>query len=734
MNDGIRTLLASTAIAVAVSCPAARAAEGMWTPAQMTEVGGRLAAAGLELPAATLSDLTAHPMNAVISLGGCTASFVSADGLVVTNHHCATRAIQHNSTEERNLLETGFLAGSRDEELFAGPGSRLLVTVAADDVTDRILAELDAGLDGYARQQEIEAREKRLVADCEKDPGHRCRVASFHGGLQYVRIKQLEIRDVRLVYAPADGVGNYGGEIDNWMWPRHTGDFSFYRAYVDRDGKAADHAPTNVPYRPKHHLTIAGGGLGTGDFVIVAGYPGRTNRYRLADEVHGAFEWYYPRRRAALEQWLAVIERETAARPDARIRYAGRVSGLNNSIKNYQGMLDSYAKVDLVGRKRKLESELAGWIGEDAERAARCGDALGELQRLVDLEQADRQRELYYASLAREADLYDAARTLYRLSRERRKADSDREAGYQQRDERRIRERLTRLERTFDAEVDRAVWRAMLLDYAALPPDQRVGAFDAWFGFDGEAADPDLLDRRLDEMYGATRLGRTETRLQWMDADAPAFDESEDPFIRLAAATYPSDIELERKEKELAGRFTVARPRYMECLIAYRESLGQPVYPDANGTLRLTFGQVRGYSPRDAVVFEPFTTVGGIVEKETGNDPFDAPPPLLRAIAERRFGPYLDPRLGSVPVDFLSDVDTTGGNSGSPTLNARGELVGLLFDGTYESIISDWDFLPEVTRSIHVDIRYALWVMEFVDGARSLVREMSADGGPSTGN
>lgn len=716
----------SCVLALVAAAPGLFAAEGMWPPFQLPELRDELRRSGLALDPQSLSDLTGHPMNAVISLGGCTASFVSPDGLIVTNHHCAQGAIQYNSTEERNLLETGFLAPKRADELPAGPGSRVLVTVAVDDVTERMLGGLAADLGGLERFQELETREKRLVADCERDAGHRCNVASFFGGLRHFLIKQLEIRDVRLVYAPADGVGNYGGDVDNWMWPRHTGDFSFYRAYVAPNGKPADHDPANVPYRPGHWLRVARAGLAPGDFVMVAGYPGRTNRYRLAREVQNSFGWFYPTRQRLLVAWRDTIARETAEREDARIKYAARMAGLENTIKNYQGMLDSFAKSDVVQRKQAAEQQLAAWVAQDAERRARHGGALEELERLIEQDLAHRERDLYYGPFARGSDLFTTARTLYRLSREREKPDAEREPGYQERDLRRIGERLERMDRTFDPRVDRVAWREQILAYAAIPPDQHVAEFDAWFGIAGNRVDAARLDARLDEMYAGTGLGQRETRLASMKAERQTLEASADPFLRLAVALYDSDMALEREDEELRGRFDAVRPRYMEGLIAYRRSRGEAVYPDANGTLRVTYGHVRGYAPRDGMLFTPFTTVAGILQKNTGVDPFRAPAGLLEAIEGQRFGSYADESIGSVPVNFLSNVDTTGGNSGSPTLNAKGELVGLLFDGTYESIISDWDYMPDLTRSIHVDMRYALWVMETVDGAQSLVREMTA--------
>jgi hypothetical protein len=494
---------------------------------------------------------------------------------------------------------------------------------------------------------------------------------------------------------------------------------------VDKDGKPADHDEANVPFRPKHYLRVAKKNLADGDFVMVAGYPGRTNRYRLAREVESSFEWFYPTRRELLTMWLEVIERETADRPDAAIKYAGTVAGLNNSSKNYQGLLESYAKSDVVDRKQKLETDLAAWIATDEGRKSRYGDAPKTLESLIERDMSTRERDLYYSFLARRSSLYSTARTLYRLSRESQKPDAEREQGYQERDLRRIRERMTRLDRTFDPDVDRAIWRELLLLYAASSADQHVAEYDAWFGIEGNKVDPKKLEARLDEMYAGATLGDREVRLKLMEAKPGALEKSDDPFMQLAVKMYDVDMAFEIEGKELNGEFSAARPRYMESLIAYRDSLGEAVYPDANGTLRITFGHVGGYSPKDAVFFTPFTTVAGIMQKDTGVDPFDAPANLLKAISEEDFGDYLVPAIGSVPVDFLSNVDTTGGNSGSPTLNAKGELVGLLFDGTYESIISDWDFLPDLTRSIHVDIRYALWVMEHVDGAQGLVKELN---------
>jgi len=711
------------ALLVTASAVVVSADEGMWLPDQLPRVADRLEAAGLGTPPERFADLTGHPMGAIVSLGGCSASFVSPQGLVATNHHCAYGSIQYNSSAERNLLADGFLAATLEEELPAAPGSRVFVTESVEDVTERILASVPAGADGAARFAAVEEAEKRLIAECEQAPGYRCKVASFHGGAMYRLYRQLEIRDVRLVYAPASSVGKFGGDVDNWMWPRHTGDFSFLRAWVGPDGRPADPSPDNVPYRPKHWLRVGADGVEPGDFVMVAGFPGRTSRYRLASEVAEAIEWSYPQRVARNREALAIIERETAGRPDAAIAYAAVSSGLNNSLKNAEGMLAGFAHSKSVERKRALEAELAAWISATPERKAEWGGALTELEALVEEGRAHRARDRELGSLAYN-QMISAARTAYRLARERERPDAERKMGYQERDLRTIRGRLERMSRSFDAQVDRALLQRTLERYAALPPTERLPVLDQWFGIAGDGDPAAAISSTLDAMYAETALVDADRRLALLDADRKSLEESTDPFVRLAVAMYDTDRALEAEEEALEGRLLEARPRFVKAHLAFQAARGQEVYPDANGTLRVTFGTVAGYSPQDAVEYLPFTTAAGLADKATGVEPFDAPRPLLEAIASSDFGPYAATSLGTLPVCFVASLDSTGGNSGSATLDAEGRLVGLLFDGNWESMISDWDFLPDVTRSIHVDVRFMLWVMDRVDRAWRLLEEM----------
>ncbi|MEM6416003.1 MAG: S46 family peptidase [Pseudomonadota bacterium] len=713
MRAGLIGVFSSVAVTVAP----ANAKEGMYTPEQAPDIAKDMRKTGLRLDPRSLADLTAFPMGAVISLGNCTASFVSKTGLVVTNHHCARGSVQFNSTPENNFLDTGFLAKDLKSELPAAPGSRIYVTVEVTDVTKRVLAGVTDNLSPRARYQTIEDAQKALIKECEADPGHRCQAPAFFGGLQYKLIKRLEIRDVRLVYAPGDNVGKYGGDIDNWLWPRHTGDFAFYRAYVSPDGSPADHADENVPYKPKHILNVSAAGLDDGDFVMAAGYPGSTARYTRLAEVEYTFDWLYPTFRTLMTNWIATIEETAPEGSDARIKYESLLAALNNYEKNLGGQIEGARRVGLVDRRRQREIALNAWIARDSKRATYAA-AIGELDALSQETAKAQKRDFAYNNATR-PQLLDAAQRLYRLSLERQKPDNAREPGFQDRDLTFFAEGLRQIDRRYDAAVDKAVWVLFLKDYINQPIEQRIAAFDAALGLSNGFVPSDL-----DRFYAKTTLGDSKTRLALMDARPDDFRSSKDPFIQLAVALHETEMRIEEEAKARGGRRSNLKPKYMEAIIDWRKSQGETAYPDANSTLRITYGNVFGGSPKDGLIYEPFTRLEGILEKDTGEEPFNAPQKQLDLIEAKDHGSYALRSLGTVPVNFLTDLDSTGGNSGSATLNARGELVGLLFDGTIESVNSDWDFDPRTTRTIHVDTRYMLWVMEKLDSATRLINEM----------
>ena len=734
-------LLSAVALSLSIS---GYADEGQWQPHQMPQLQKQLTAKGIQISGKQLADLSQYPMNAIVGLGYCSASFVSPQGLVVTNHHCAYNAIQNNSTQENNLIAKGFLAKTKAEELAAGPQERLYITESVTDVTAEVLGGLAADLSGEARYGAIEAKRKALIKTCEADPNYRCAVVSFHHGLEYFQIKQLMLQDVRLVYAPAEAIGNFGGSIDNFEYPRHTGDYTFLRAYVSKEGKPAPYSIDNVPYQSKNYLKVNASGVRQDDGIILAGYPGSTSRYRLANEIAFAADWQYPAQVKTYQQIISTINRLSEQDPDLQVKYAATVKSLDNRMKKLQGLLDGFKVTDIHGIKSTSERELLNWINADSSRK-QYQQSINSLQSVIDAQHAFSQ-QVYYFETAKRSDLLNTAILLYRLAQESQKPDAEREMGFQQRDISMIKSRLARMERSFDSKMDLAIWSEQVAEYLAQPDAVRVPELDAALDVKAGMSQAEV-STKLAILYPKSELTNTAGRESWLGKSPADFAASQDPFIRIALAIADKNKALEQQEKELKGQLLAVRPAYMQAIIAYNKTLGKPVYPDANSTLRITYGSVDGYPAKDGVYKTPFTSVKGVIAKHTGVQPFIAPAALMAAynagqtegyfyqdLAAKPKQPWLckvfscpEPEIkafNSVPVNFLSSADTTGGNSGSAVMNGKGELVGLNFDSTYESITKDWYFNPEITRAIHVDIRYVLWLMQYVDGAQNLLDEM----------
>jgi len=714
----MRRLALFTAVALSLSF-AAQANEGMWVPQQLPEIAGPLKQAGLKLDAKQLADLTGQPMGAVVAINGCTASFVSPQGLIATNHHCAYGSIQLNSSPTRNLIRDGFNAAQLSDELTGGPNARVYVMDQISDVTHDVLANVGDDMGGLARQKAIENAQKAIVAACESTAGYRCTVYSFSGGLQYRLFRQMEIKDVRLVYAPPASIGNYGGEVDNWMWPRHTGDFSLIRAYVGKDGKPAAFSPDNVPYQPKHFLPMASSPLRPGDFVMVAGYPGSTNRYALADEFDSTAGWAYPTVSQHFKDTSALVHAAGKDNADIAIKYASTVKGWENTLKNYDGQLAGFARIHAAEGKRAEEDATLAWLRSRGDAGKPALVAHDKLVDLLAQTRAMRERDLVLGQFANMGTL-GSARGLYRLSIERAKPNAERAPGYQDRDLPRIEGGLRELQQRYEPSMERQLLAYWLGEYLKLSADKRVPAVEQWLGGNDLAA----VDRALDKLYAGSKMGDVDQRLAWLKADKAAFEASGDPMIQLAVALTPTMMKLEDEGKARAGESSRYRPVYLAAVQDYKRSKGQGVYPDANSTLRITYGNVIGYSPRAGVDYTPFSTAEDMAAKATGADPFNAPQALLDAVKAKNYGKYADAKLGTLPVDFLSNLDITGGNSGSPVMNAKGELVGLAFDMNWESVSSNWVFDAKMTRMISLDARYMTWIMDKVYPAPRLLQEL----------
>jgi hypothetical protein len=583
-------------------------------------------------------------------------------------------------------------------------------------VTAAVVGGLADVADPVARKEEAEKRIKQQLAACEKDrPGIRCNVASYLRGGLFVLIEELEIRDVRLVYVPARAVGNYGGEVDNWKWPRHTGDFAFFRAYVGKDGKPADYAADNLPFQPRHYLRVTDAGVRTSDFVMIAGFPGRTTRTKSALEVKHDVEWYYPYFIDHAKQQYAIAEAHLKEPGETAIKAGVLKQGVQNKLEKISGVLAGLTSGDLLDRKARLDREVMAWAaapGRDRHKAA-----IARLEQLVLDEQRTARADFDRQAVFGESLLLASALSLTRWAEERARPDADRKAGYQDRDMQPAIASNKQLTKQYDAALDRATLRMELVRALALPAEERPWLAQLLGVKPKAKIDAALIDRTLDGWYRTTTLAKEDVRLELLQkGTAKQLAASRDPFLRAAQRVWKHYKAEERRADARSGELLLVAPLYAD---AMREVLGGLLAPDANSTLRITYGTVKAFAPSEPA----FTTGAQILDKDTGKEPFDAPAAMLAAIRAKQFGTYAGAD-GELPVNFLSDLDTTGGNSGSAVLNDKGELVGVNFDSTIQGVASDVVFDGSIVRKIHVDVRYILWVMDKLDGADHLIEEM----------
>lgn len=691
--------------------------EGMWPVSEIPKLD--LRAKGLEMaPEDIFSPDRASLIFGIVSLGA-TGSFVSPEGLMITNHHVAFGAAQAASTPERNYVRDGFLARTRTEEVEA-KGMTARITESFEDVSARVLAAAKPGLPPAERRRAVERRRKEIVAEAEKkNPGKRAEVAEMFAGKTYVLFLYTNLRDIRLVYVPPRAIGEFGGEADNWMWPRHTGDFSFLRAYVGPDGAPADFSPRNVPFRPRRFLQAAAGGAAENDFVFLLGYPGRTSRHAFVEFL--AYEEDV--RMPCVADWYAwqidLLEKRGESDPALALRHSARIKGLANTMKNYRGKLQGMKRLGLVAARREDEKALQAYIDADPARKHAAGGLLAEAAAVY----ADMRRDAGYrfvlSSLRSHVSLLSFASTIHEAALERKKPDLERESPYMDRNFPQTRKRLEMGLRNYDEATDRAVLKELLLRAARLPEKERFAHLGPVF------AAPDLepaVDDFIAGLYARSKVADEAFLSTAPDLSVEELRKLGDPALEFAVSLYPLSKEVKAREDGWSGTLDLLAAEIID-LKAARQA--RTFIPDANSTLRMTFGRVRGYRPRDAVTYRPFTTLDGVAEKTTGREPFDTPPALLDLRRAGDFGRYKPAGLPSVPTCLLYDTDTTGGNSGSPVLNARGELVGVNFDRTYEATINDYAWNADYSRSIGVDIRYVLWVVEKFAGADFLLKEMN---------
>lgn len=696
--------------------------EGKWTPDQILELDPAwLKELGLAIPPEKLwSSEGAGLLEAAVKVNGCSAGFVSPRGLLITNHHCAFGILQQHSTPERDLITNGFLAETPGEEI-GGAGTRALIPHRTIDVTQEVEGAVPAGADDLARWKAIDRKKKELVAACEETPSRRCQVEAFDDGLRYVLVESLEYPDVRLVWSPPRSVGEYGGEIDNWSWPRHTGDFTLLRVYAAADGSPAAAGEGSAPYAPRHFFPVAKQGVAPGDFVMLAGYPALTYRSLTAPEMRERAELYFPHRAELYGEWIRLLEEASEDGEAARIALASRIKGLANREKNSRGQVAGIRRGRILEKKGEKEREVLAWAAGRPEHAAAV-KAHRELASLMEARLATWERDFLLDQVKNGPRPLFLALHLARWSREKAKPDLERQAEYQERERERLADELEREQKRLHGPAEAALLADALGRFAALPPANRVPAVE---GLLGEARTHEAVRAKAEALLAGTRVTDPEEREKMFEETEAQLRARKDPLLDFAFALDEALLDVEEREHRFEGAASRLRPVWQRAVIAHA---GRPVAPDANGTLRVTLAHVQGYSPRDAVRMEPVITVSGIVEKHTGEEPFDAPDALLAAAPRAAASRWADPRLKDVPVAFLADADTTGGNSGSPVVNGRGELVGVNFDRVWENVANDFGFNPEIARNVSADSRYLLWLLETLHGeaAEALLAELGA--------
>ena len=700
----------STLFLLLATVALARAEEGMYP---ISEVGGLgLADKGLKLtPEEVFNAEKTCLVDGICKVNGCTGSFVSPHGLIITNHHCAYRAIQSSSSTTNDYLRDGFYASDLGDEIPA-KGYTVRITESFQDVSDQVLSAITPGMSYTERTKAIEQRQKELEKSAEKKHlGQRAEVAEMFAGKTYVLFLYTYIQDVRLVFAPPASVGNFGGEVDNWEWPRHTGDFSFMRAYVAPDGSTAEYSKDNVPYQPKRFIQVEPKGVDEGDYVMLIGYPGRTARHKTASFLSYEQDVRLPYV-VDLYQWQ-IEQMQQAGKGDRAIalKLSSRMKGLANVEKRSRGQRKGLVRKDIVGTRSAAESELQTFINSENARREKYGDLLKDIA-AVYAEMESKQHELDVQSLRSASRLMYFAFAIYDSAVERQKDDLERETPYMDRNIDLTRRRLMLAVKDYHAPTDRVILKELLRRLRAAGDKTR----------DFVVLLPS--EDSLDELYSKTSLGDPEFIQACFDKTPEQLAAMNDPALAAIIGLYPKYLELREQSKSREGKLDQL---YGDLVTVKQEFLKQKFVPDANATLRLTYGHIKGYSPEDAVYKFPITTLGGAVAKATGVEPFVLPSAIIEKHSQGDFGKFMHPKLKDVPTGILYDTDTTGGNSGSPILNGEGRLVGVNFDRAFEATINDFAWNESYSRSIGVDIRYALWITGNVFGANHLLKEMGVE-------
>jgi len=696
-----------------------KADEGMWIPLLLKKYNIEdMQAKGFKLTAEDIYSINQACLKDAIVIfgGGCTGELISGEGLLITNHHCGYGSIQRHSTVENDYLTNGFWAMNRQEEL-PNPGLRVTFLVRMEDVTEAVLEGVNDELTPAERQSIISKNSRKLSNENSDNNKYSVRVAPFFAGNQYFMYVYQNYRDVRLVGAPPSAIGKFGGETDNWMWPRHTGDFSLFRIYAGKDNQPADYSPDNVPYKPKKHLPISLKGVNKGDFTMVFGYPGRTTEYmpsfRIEDQVNSTIPAMIDLRTKRLDVIMAAMETS----PKIRIQYSAKKSGIANSWKKNQGILKGLKRLDAINKKKDFERKFTTWVNQSPDRQKQYGHILDRYAEIVSAQSKYALANTYASEAGRAPEIIGFAGSFSSLVA----AVNDKKEKQTIQDiANRLKNSMTRFYKDYHAPTDQKILAVM---------------YRAWY----DGADPEFLPEELKKVaqsfngdfaaYAASEFSksvfadpvRVEKLLNKPSLMAvkkvmkdPAYLMSQDLLTLLTVKIAPG-LTAGRSELPVLDRL------YMRAQMEMQQD--KVFYPDANFTLRVTYGQVDNFLPRDGVKYKHYTTLEGIIEKDNPTIyDYRVPQGLKDLYAKKDYGKY--GKNGEMPVCFIASNHTSGGNSGSPVINAEGHLIGVNFDRNWEGTMSDTMYDPDMCRNISIDIRYALFIVDKFAGASHLIEEL----------
>ena len=686
---------------------------GMWIPSLLEGMNEtEMKNLGMKMTAKDIYDVNSSSIkDAIVHFnGGCTSELISDKGLLLTNHHCGYSQIQKHSSLENDYLQNGFWAKSLKDEL-PNPGVTATFIIKIEDVSNQILEGINPTMEEADKQKMIEANIAKVVQNSPKEKYQENRVRTFYEGNQYMLFVVETFKDVRLVGAPPSSIGKFGSDTDNWVWPRHTGDFSLFRIYADKDNRPAEYSETNVPYKPKHYLPISLDGVAENDFTLVFGFPGSTDEYLPSVAIEQVINTINPARIGIRDKALAIVDKHMRADPQIKIQYASKFASIANYWKKWRGETLGLKKSDAVGIKKQQELNLTKEMRKRGKQE-QYGELLPQFQTYyTQIEPYALAREYFMETVLRNVELLRTAFQTYQLKN-----------SFEARGEQSFADRRDNLlasarvkYKDFNVQVDKEVFEALLALYIEEVPAQFLP--DSFKNMDVDKLAANVYSNSAFVSYDSLKdllEGDAGTVMQKLEKDSgyKVVADMADAYFQKIAPDYEA---LELKIKGLERD-------YMKALLELSPKDAR-IFPNANSTLRVTYGQVKGYSPADAIYYEPVTHLEGVMEKYVPGDyEFDVPQKLIDLYNKKDYGPYAE--NGKIPVNFIGTNHTTGGNSGSPALDAYGNLIGLNFDRVWEGTMSDYYYDPSLSRNIMVDIRYVLFIMDKYAGADNLIKEL----------